>query len=197
MTKPTAAFLSTIGHPFLLLSVVLTWLTLRQLPFEEAWPTLTAVLGGMAIMTVFLFVRKKKGKISNWDVSLRDQRARNIYRPILVLILLTALVLAFFKQPFVAETLFFGLMMAVCYLINIRVKISQHTLMANYLAFLVLPQNFWVGLAMLVFAPFVAWSRVALGRHQKNEVVVGTFVGVVFGMLHWLLFDYRLEWWLD
>jgi acid phosphatase family membrane protein YuiD len=30
---------------------------------------------------------------------------------------------------------------------------------------------------------------VVLGRHKKEEVLVGTIVGVVFGLLHWRLFD--------
>jgi membrane-associated phospholipid phosphatase len=188
MTKPTAALISTLGHPFLLLPVVLSWLTISQLPFEQAWPTSAAMLAGFAVMGVFLFFRKRKGKISNWDVSVQSERARNIYRPILVLVLLTAGAMHYLRQPFVGETLFFGLMMAVCYGINIKVKISQHTLIATYLSFLVMPAKLWAGMAMLAFAPFVAWSRLVLGRHQRDEVWAGGLVGFVFGMLHIWLF---------
>jgi membrane-associated phospholipid phosphatase len=56
-------------------------------------------------------------------------------------------------------------------------------------SFLVLPVHFWIGLGFLVFAPFVGWSRVVLGRHKKEEVMVGTLVGIVFGLLHWWIFE--------
>lgn len=188
MTKPIAALLSTIGHPFLLLPLVLTLLTLRQLPFAEAWPTLAAVFGGLALLGLFLFFRKRKGKISNWDVSAQSERARNVYRPILVLVLAAAAVLWFFRQPFVGDTLYFGLMMAICYAINVRVKISQHTLIAAYLSFLALPASMWAGIGLMGFTPFIAWSRVVLGRHQPHEVVLGGIVGAAFGLLHiWLM----------
>lgn len=188
MTKPTATLISTIGHPFLLLPLGLSWLIVGQLPFEQAWPTLAAMLAGFALMAGFLFFRKISGKISNWDVSAQSERARNVYRPILILVLLIAAVLQCLHQPFVEEALFFGLLMAACYAINTKVKISQHTLIITYLSFLLMPAKLWLGLALLAFAPFVAWSRVVLGRHQKNEVVLGGIVGVVFGALHIWLF---------
>jgi len=188
MTKSTATILSTVGHPFLLLPVVLSLLTVRQLPFEKAWPALASIWGSLAIMGVFLIIRKRKGKISNWDVSAQSERGRNIYRPVLILLLAAAAVMHFFRQPFVEETLFFALLMAVCYAINTKIKISQHTLMATYLSFLVLSASLWAGVAMLIFAPFVGWSRVVLGRHQKDEVLVGGIVGVAFGIAHLWLF---------
>jgi membrane-associated phospholipid phosphatase len=41
---------------------------------------------------------------------------------------------------------------------------------------------------MLNFAPFVAWSRVVLGRHTLREVLVGGLVATVFGIAHIWLF---------
>jgi len=189
MTKSTATILSTVGHPFLLLPVVLSLLTVHRLPFEEAWSALAAIWGSIAVMGAFLIIRKSKGKISNWDVSAQSERASNIYRPVLILLLLSAGLLYFFQQPFVGETLFFALLMAVCYAINTKIKISQHTLMATYLGFLVLSANLWAGVAMLIFAPFVAWSRVVLGRHTLQEVLVGGLVATVFGIAHSLFFS--------
>lgn len=188
MTKSTATILSAIGHPFLLLPVVLSLLTVRRLPFEKAWPVLAAILGSLAFMSVFLFFRKRKGKISDWDVSTQGERAGNIYRPVLMLLLVVTALLYFFRQPFVDETLFFALLMAVCYIINTKIKISQHTLIVTYLGFLVLSVNLLAGVVMLIFAPFVAWSRVVLGRHTQREVLTGGLVAAVFGIGHIFLF---------
>lgn len=190
MTKQTANLISTLGHPFLLLPLVLAWLTILKVGFEAAWPTLAAIFACIVIMVVFLYIKKKRGQISNWDVSVQQERSRNIYLPILLLTGVAAAALYFFKQPFIGDTLFFGLLILVCYAINARIKVSQHTVMAYYVSFLVMPVNMWVGLGLLAFAPMIGWSRVVLGRHKKEEVLVGTIVGVVFGLLHWRLFDW-------
>jgi len=96
--------------------------------------------------------------------------------------------LYFFRQPFVGDTLFFGLLMAVCYAINSRIKISQHTSIATYLGFLILAVNVWAGIALLIFVPFIAWSRIVLGRHTREEVMIGGSIGALFGLLHIWLF---------
>lgn len=188
MIKRIATLISTIGHPFLLLPLVLSLLTLRQGGFQNAWPTLASIWGGMLLMTLFLVYRKRKGLISNWDVSVRSQRGKSIYRPILILIMVAAALLYYFKQPFVGQTLVFGLFMATCFIINSKVKISQHTAIAAYLSLLLLPVNLTAGLILLVATPFIAWSRVVLGRHQPLEVAIGGVVGAVFGALQWWFF---------
>lgn len=188
MTKRTAQLLSTIGHPFLLLPVVFTWLTLQGAPIQEAWPTLAAVLGSIGVMGLFLVFRKRKGKISNWDVSTQSERSRNIYQPMLILVGMAAAALYLLRQPFAEETLFFGLLMVVCYAINAWIKISQHTVVAFYLSFLLMPVQLWLGIGLLVFAAFIGWSRVVLGRHQRIEVALGMLVGIIFGLLQIWIF---------
>jgi membrane-associated phospholipid phosphatase len=193
MTKTTAALLSAIGHPFLLLPLVLSMLSVQRIGWEAAWPVLAVIFGGLAGMTLFLVVRKRRGKISNWDVSVRNERGKNIYIPLMLLIGLVVLLLYFFDQSFVAEAIFFWLLMALCFAINFRIKISQHTVIAFYLSALTLLSLPIAGVILLVFAPFIAWSRVVLGRHQKEEVFLGAFVGLTFGLLQSILIAHVLN----
>lgn len=187
MTKSTAKLLSTLGHPFILLPLVLAFLSMEKVGFNRSWPILAAIAVSLTAMGIFLFFQKKQGKISNWDVSTRSERSRNIYQPILLLVTLVAVFLYIFNQPFAGETLLFGLMMLVCYAINARLKISQHTLMVFYLSVLLLPVDIRAGIPMLILAPLVGWSRVVLGRHQTTEVMAGAAVGVIFGALqNWI-----------
>ncbi len=189
MTKKIPNLISTLGHPFLLLPLVLAWLTIRKLGFVAALPTLVAIFTCIVIMVVFLDFRKRKGQISNWDVSAQKERSSNIYQPILSLTFVAAATLFLLGQPFIGDTLFFGLLMTVCYAINAKIKISQHTVMAFYVSFLVLPVHVWAGLGLLIFAPMIGWSRVVLGRHKKEEVLLGAIVGTIFGLLHWWIFE--------
>lgn len=188
MTKTIATLLSSLGHPFVMLPLVFVSLAVRQVGFDQAWPALAAVLGSLATLGAFIVVRKKKGLVTNLDVSARHQRSRNVYQPVLALVLVVAAALYFFRQPFVPDTLFFGLLMATCYAINAKIKISQHTVIATFVSCLVVPVHLWIGLALLGFALCVGWSRVVLGRHERHEVATGAIVGVLFGLAHgWFL----------
>jgi membrane-associated phospholipid phosphatase len=182
MTRQTAVFFSSFGHPFVLLPLILGFLMAHKTGFQTAFPAFFSIVGCLAAMGLFLYFRKRKGKISNWDVSVREERSRNIYRPILALIGLTSAILYITGQPFVAETLFFGSLMAFCYAVNTKVKISQHTVIACYLSALLLEAGLPWGFGMLVFSALVAWSRVVLGRHEAKEVLLGAAVGVIFGL---------------
>ena len=110
MTQRTAALISAIGHPFVLLPLAFCFLALQRANIEQAWPTLVAILACLATMGAFVYVKKRRGKISNWDISNQKERSRNVYQPVLVLILVTAAVLYFTRQSFVGETLYFGLL---------------------------------------------------------------------------------------
>ncbi|MFM7401880.1 MAG: phosphatase PAP2 family protein [Bacteroidota bacterium] len=41
---------------------------------------------------------------------------------------------------------------------------------------------------MFVFAALIAWSRIVLGRHKRNEVLLGWITGTLFGFGYGLIF---------
>jgi membrane-associated phospholipid phosphatase len=189
MNKQVAHLISTLGHPFILLPVVFVALAVKQVGWQGAWPALSGLCLAMLVMGTRVVVRTRRGLVSNLDVSTREQRTRSVYLPMLFLIFVIAGVLYVFRQPFVGETLFFGGMMAVCMVINFWLKISQHTLMITYLGCIVWPVSFTWGLVLLICAPFVAWSRIVLGRHQWSEVIAGGLVAILFGCLNVWIFS--------
>lgn len=189
MNKRTAEIISTVGNPFLLFPLILSLLVLQGVDTTHVWPLLATTFAIIAILLVFLYIKKQRGAISNWDVSKREERSRNIYLPILILVGAAAIGFYLLHQPYLYETLFFGLLISVCYAINARVKISLHTVMATYLSVLVLSVNLWPGILLIIFSGFIGFSRVVLGRHTRPEVVTGVIVGVLFGLLHALCFN--------
>lgn len=179
-----AAIISTIGSPVLLFPIVVSFLAIAEKGFEAARPAVITVVAIFVVLSLFILFRKMRGKISNLDVSDREQRARNVYLPALALLLLATLYFLWSGQPYLYETLFIGILIGTCFAINSVKKISLHTVVATYLSALVLPVHIWVGLAFVAFSILIAWSRVVLGRHTKAEVLLGWFVGAVFGLLH-------------
>lgn len=147
-----------------------------------------AMSGIFLVLGLFILIRRKKGKISNLDVSDRTQRARNVYLPALGLIVLAVAYFWYSHQPFVLETLYVGGLLATCFAINSFKKISLHTVVATYVSALLLFYNLWWGIGMFLFAALIAWSRVVLGRHTRAEIMLGWVVGSVFGLVHAWLF---------
>jgi len=63
-----------------------------------------------------------------------------------------------------------------------RLKLSQHVAFDLFAALAVLP-SVGAALAIAGLTGAVAWSRLELGRHTRAEIVVGTGVGLVAGVL--------------
>ena len=121
---------------------------------------------------------KHKGKVTDFDVYLREQR----FWPYVFSISCGAiswLAMAYFQAPRLltvlsGATVGQGLVM---FLINQRWKISAHS--AGIAGFSVL---IWqvLGAAstpVLLIIPIVGWSRVRLGRHTRGQVIMGAVLG--------------------
>lgn len=184
MNPRLALVISTVGSPFVLFPAVISFLTITKTGFKSAGPALWAMGGVFLVLGLFMLIRRRRGAISNLDVSDQTQRARNIYRPALALIAVVALYFWWSHQPFVLETLYVGLLFGLCFAINAVKKISLHTVVAAYISALLLFYNLWWGAGMFLFAALIAWSRVVLGRHTRQEVLLGWVVGSVFGLAH-------------
>lgn len=183
-----ANIISTIGSPVLLFPIIASFLTVKEVGLEQAKPAIMTILAIFVALSLFILVRKLRGKISNLDVSDQKQRARNVYLPVLGMIALASLYFWWKQQSFVYDTLYIGLLLVTCFAINSWKKISLHTVVATYLSALLLPMYFWVGAGFFVFAALIAWSRVVLGRHTREEVLLGWIVGSAFGLAHLWVF---------
>lgn len=189
MNARLAEVISTVGSPFVLFPIVITWTTVRRLGWSEAVPALISILVVLVVLGGFIFFRRKKGAVTNLDVSERAQRARNIYWPTLLLIATVALYFKLANRPFVWDTVYVGALIGACFIFNAIIKISLHTVFATYLSALLLFHDWRWGVTMYIFAGLIAYSRLVLGRHKRNEVLLGWLVGSIFGVGYGLLFS--------
>lgn len=183
-----ASFISSVGSPVVLFPAIISFLVIKESGWERARPALLVLLAVFALLSLFILFRKMSGKVSNLDVSDRSQRARNVYLPSLLLVALAVGYFYWTGQPFVKQSLYVGSLLLTCFAINRYKKISLHTVVATYLSGLVLSGYFWAGTSLFVFAALIAWSRVVLGRHTREEVMLGWVVGSLFGLVqNWII----------
>jgi membrane-associated phospholipid phosphatase len=135
-------------------------------------------------IAILLFVGVRSGKWRDADVSVREER-RRFYPWAIPFSALGALALWFMHAPrgilrgaLVTLALFF-----LAAIINLRLKISLHTLFAFYCATILLRLGLIVGTTASVVALLVFWSRLFLGRHTWFEAAAGACLGIAGGIV--------------
>jgi hypothetical protein len=186
--KPTVVFarwVSWIGHPliFITLSVGII-IALRLANRAGLALSLTLLATVVLPMALLLFRGFQSGRWSDPDVSIHAERVR--FYPwaisisgvaVIVLLLLPA---PAFASRGAAMTL---VLLILAALINFRIKLSLHALFAFYSAIILFVVNPLVGAVAFALALLVFWSRLYLRRHDLLETLVGSFLGLLGGLV--------------
>jgi hypothetical protein len=74
-------------------------------------------------------------------------------------------------------------LLVVAALVNFRIKLSLHALFAFYSAIILIMVNPVAGAIAFALAFLVFWSRLYLRRHDLLEMLVGTSLGLLGGLI--------------
>jgi membrane-associated phospholipid phosphatase len=186
--KPTVVFarwVSWIGHPlvFITLSVGII-IALRLANRAGLALSLTLLATVILPMALLLFRGFQSGRWSDPDVSIRAERVR-FYPWAISISGMAVIVLLLLPAPAFAlrgatVTLFLLIMAA---LTNLWIKVSLHALFAFYSAIILFVVNPLAGAIAFALAFLVFWSRLYLRRHDLSEMLVGTSLGLVGGLI--------------
>ena len=186
--RPTVVFarwISWIGHPlvYITLSVGIT-VALRLANRAGLALLLTLFATVILPMALLLFRGFQSGRWSDPDVSVHSERVRFYPRAILISAMAVIVLLLLHAPAFALRgavmTLF---LLIVAALLNFRIKLSLHALFAFYSAIILFVVNPIAGAVAFTLALLVFWSRVYLKRHDLSETLVGTFLGLLGGLV--------------
>ncbi len=143
------------------------------------------------ILPIFLFfLILKTGRVSDIDVTKREERYQLFIGFTIILIVPTILAYYF------GNTLFFVLQLitlisAFCmYLATLKFKISGHMFM-NTEAILVINYLFyWTLLWLFLIVPLVAFARFYLKKHNLFQIIAGCFLGLAIPLLILKIFKF-------
>ncbi|GAB2967386.1 hypothetical protein GCM10027048_42600 [Hymenobacter coalescens] len=179
--RRAAAAVSLLGHPLVTAVLFTGFAAFRLLDARTAaWALALVTLGVAGPMAAWSWWQVRRGRYTNFDVSVREQR-RSFY-PRLLGLLGAGAALAFsidsaaaFRPGLVVAL---GLL-ALCYVLNFWLKVSLHAALSFFLAAGVglLAGAGW-GSAALALAALVAASRLVLRRHTVPEVLAGAALGL-------------------
>jgi hypothetical protein len=151
-------------------------------PAGEAFRTLMLVAGVVLVPIAVLMIRQvRRGSWTNVDASNRAERPLLFAVGIVALAALLAIALVFRPGSFLIRgTIGVLLMLAVCAAFTPWIKVSLHMAFAALATTILLALGSPAGWVLLTMMPALAWSRLALNRHQPAEVVLGALVGIAF-----------------
>ncbi|HSY17957.1 MAG TPA: hypothetical protein VK815_06465 [Candidatus Acidoferrales bacterium] len=179
MTKnQIARWVSIIGHPFVMIVLVVLVLTWVMEPDRALRITGFVVVMGL-IPTGWLVWRG--------STSQRNQvgdAPRSSTRPVLYLSLMGVLLLSAVYFHLVEHSAFLArgsvitaAMVAVAAVLSRWLRLSLHLAFAVYSGLILAQIHLGYGLPILLLTPVLAWSRLVLLRHTLREVIGGALLG--------------------
>lgn len=174
--KAFSKFISRLFHPVLMFPLVLTLLFVHHNALEGLAVTLVV---SFVIPLIYLLLRMKAGKVSNFDISDRKQRYPIYFVSLMGMIVSLTYSYLYLPLELFNEFLRLFILAVVIMVINFKVKLSIHTALMIVLG-IVLVSYYEFSLWIFLLAPLVAYSRVTLKRHVPLEVVLGVIVPLLF-----------------
>ena len=183
MANLIARGVSILGHPLLLMpAAVLALLVVHSEGHKAGWVLAGLLALGLLVM-LFSHHQVRRGHWQHVDASGKEERSS--LNRFLLAMLVAATLACLLLGASAPLTLGLGLSaaMLVVALATARwCKLSLHLAFATFAALLLANLSWWVGLAGLLFAVVLAWSRLHLQRHVPRDLVVGAGTGLLAGL---------------
>jgi membrane-associated phospholipid phosphatase len=183
-----ARSLSIVGHPAVLLPIAVPLAAVqRGAPPQDLWLGAASALAAALIVALYSLWQVHAGRWSHIDASGPAERLHlNLFLVCVLLAAALALWLTARSLVLAAGLGSSGVIVLAALALRRRMKLSLHCAFGAYAAALLWPV--WpalAGLAALSLA--VAWSRLQLQRHTRQEVLAGLVVGALAGLAFNLL----------
>ena len=182
--KQVARWVSILGHPFVMVALLVAVPAMRQSSGKPVQAVLVAAIAAVVPIAVLMFLQVSRGRWSSVDASKPSER------PVLFLVVIAGLVAALGwlllndPQSFLVR----GMLVVAAFLLLAAfltrwVKLSRHGASAARAATTLCLLGSPIGYALLAVVPLVFWSRLVLGRHRVPELLVGLVLGVLTGIV--------------
>jgi hypothetical protein len=188
MSLPLARALSIAGHPMLALPLAVLAIALAQGDARSAAWSALGFAAFAALVMAYSWWQVRRGRWSHVDASATHERS-TLNRFLLIALSMAAVLVAWRGgQPLLALGLALSAAMILAAMLTARwCKLSLHLAFAVFAACLLRELGVAWMLAALLFAAAVAWSRLALQRHTRRDLVAGALAGALAGLAFWPL----------
>lgn len=179
-----ARILSIVGHPALLMPLAVVGSAVARGAPAPVLQAAALASGAVAVGVGLYSLRQvRAGHWQHMDASVPRERSQLNLFLVLVLSGMAVLLVGTGQPPVVAAGLGVGAgVVAAAHLVRRWLKLSLHAAFGVFAAALAWP-GVLAMLVLLLLAAGVGWSRLALGRHTRGEVLLGLALGAFAGLL--------------
>ena len=179
-----ARILSIVGHPALLMPLAVVGSAVARGAPAPVLHAAALASGAVAVgVGIYSLCQVRAGHWQHMDASVPRERSQLNLFLVLVLSGMAVLLVWTGQPPVVAAGLGVGAgVVAVAHLFRRRLKLSLHAAFGVFAAALAWP-GVLAMLVLLLLAAGVGWSRLALGRHTRAEVLLGLALGALAGLV--------------
>ncbi|MFN2476965.1 MAG: hypothetical protein ABR526_11585 [Chthoniobacterales bacterium] len=173
-----ARFISIVGHPFALLSLLVFLVQARRGPQDAVRTTFAFTVLVLVPLGLLIWRSRAYGRWRTVDAS--DKADRPVLYATIGLVLFAAGVYFHVVEGsavFVRGCVVVGSMMLVAFALNHWIKLSLHVAFASFCGVLLSHVYFSAGLLILLLVPPLIWSRLVLSRHVLSETIGGLILG--------------------
>ena len=184
MSDRIARSVSILGHPLVVMPAAVLVLMLVQSDGRNAGWAMAGLLATGLLIMLFSRNQVRRGRWQHVDASGKEERSSlNRFLLVLLAVATLACVLAGASRPLTLGLGLSAAMLVVAMATARWCKLSLHLAFATFAALLLASLSWWVGLAGLLFAAAVAWSRLHLQRHVPRDLVAGAGTGLLAGLV--------------
>lgn len=189
MDRKISKIASIIFSPPVILLPTPFILILRQtndISLSFKWGVFSAFF--LLLTILFLIYGEYEGIFSNFDISIKEERAKFFLGGGIITFLYFFLTF-FLKAPEILFALSFGIMLGtlVLFVVNNFIKASIHTATLSAFSISVI-LLFGIRFSpLLLLIPFMAWARVVIKKHTISEVIMGGFLGSILTILIYIM----------
>jgi hypothetical protein len=180
-----ARWISIVGHPFTFVVLLVATTSWKLHGSQNAMRTTGIVVAAMLIpLGLFIWNRYSLGHWETVDASAPANRPALYTAAFLLLLPVGAYFILRERatemvRGFAAVAILIGILAGL----NRWLKLSVHLAIATFAATIISRLTPDFGVALLVFLPFLGWSRLILSRHSFPEVSGGFLLGLTVAAL--------------
>ncbi|MEP7014997.1 MAG: hypothetical protein ABI925_06130 [Verrucomicrobiota bacterium] len=176
-----ASLVSWIGHPLVFVTATVAIVLATQLAPRMALAILGAlVLSVIGPTAIVLILGVRSGRWHDADVSEREERRR--FYPVAIPISAFGTLAAWLAgapRYILRGSIVTLFLLVIAAIINLRFKISLHTLFAGFCTGILFRVNVAYGIGALLLTALIFWSRLLLKRHTPAETIGGLALGTL------------------
>ena len=179
MKIPLARLISIIGHPFVLLVLLLFLTRFQNNPGDAARRAAALIVIVLVLVGMLTWRSCATGRWRTVDASDKADRPA-LYLCIALVLPILGLYFYFTEHAriLVRGSIVVALMILAAAALNRWHKISLHLAFATFCGVLLSEENLRYGLPILIVLPALLWSRLMLSRHTLGETISGACLGL-------------------